>query len=104
MVDNLTRFGADFEVDQQEDSHEFLLAVLNGMESDAQFMGGQLHRTIVGDLFRGDLRSSVRCEECGNVSSTHQPFTALTALSLPIVKGNGVRSPQQPAPPIWRGA
>ena len=48
------------------------------------------NKSIIVDLMYGQLKSTVKCLECGNISITFDPFLTL---SLPITKPNYFRVP-----------
>jgi len=58
---------------------------LSDEELSGLFWKGFLARnqSIIVDLMYGQLRSTVRCLECGNISITFDPFLTL---SLPVTK------------------
>ncbi|XP_019768454.2 ubiquitin carboxyl-terminal hydrolase 36 [Dendroctonus ponderosae] len=70
---------------RQEDAHEFLRCLLEGMEKsflerfkdNATFDCKLKETTPLNQIFGGYLRTSVRCLGCGNVSTTFQHFQDL---------------------------
>ncbi|XP_024943568.1 ubiquitin carboxyl-terminal hydrolase 8 isoform X2 [Cephus cinctus] len=94
------QYKLQFESYEQQDSHEFLTFLLDWMHNDLKrkvkvridrplsvaekewdkAMGNQ--RSIISDLFFGQLRSSIFCATCGNSSTTYETFNSLT-MSLP---------------------
>eukprot|EP00197_Chlamydomonas_leiostraca_P010779 CAMPEP_0202874932 /NCGR_PEP_ID=MMETSP1391-20130828/26290_1 /ASSEMBLY_ACC=CAM_ASM_000867 /TAXON_ID=1034604 /ORGANISM="Chlamydomonas leiostraca, Strain SAG 11-49" /LENGTH=266 /DNA_ID=CAMNT_0049556487 /DNA_START=122 /DNA_END=919 /DNA_ORIENTATION=- len=88
IVGNLHLFSKMFQRGRQEDSHEFLLAVLDAVERDAKRLLARAGcakgaRTLIEELFCGRLRSQVRCQECGHCSNTYEQ---VTSLSLDILR------------------
>uniref|UniRef100_H2Z5W2 ubiquitinyl hydrolase 1 n=1 Tax=Ciona savignyi TaxID=51511 RepID=H2Z5W2_CIOSA len=96
-------------MNRQQDSQEFLRFLLEGLHEDinrvrhksSQPLGELSHLSsqekarstwkwynmkddsFIFDLFVGQLESSLKCQECGNISLTYDPFWDL---SLPISK------------------
>ncbi|GFR46995.1 hypothetical protein Agub_g8649 [Astrephomene gubernaculifera] len=64
---------------RQEDSHEFLTALLEVLERDGRRAAGAPKgtRTLVEDLFLGRWQSQVRCLACGHESNSYESFTTL---------------------------
>ena len=79
----------------EQDSHEMLRQLLEGLRTEmtdlkkaqtppkpaAKGKKTEEPRTLIDDLFSGELRSSIVCLSCGCVSCSHEPFLDL---SLPI--------------------
>ncbi|XP_022081672.1 ubiquitin carboxyl-terminal hydrolase 16-like [Acanthaster planci] len=110
---------------QQQDSHELLRYLLDGMRAEeikrmqeailAHFdikgskvknldeatkkkikaYGQHCRHTFVDSVFSGQLLSSVHCNECNVVSEVLEPFLDL---SLPIVESKGKRNTAPPRP------
>mmetsp|Transcript_34156 Transcript_34156/g.75759 ORF Transcript_34156/g.75759 Transcript_34156/m.75759 type:complete len:777 (+) Transcript_34156:33-2363(+) len=83
IISNLHLFSRSFQRGQQEDSHEFLHAVLDAVERDARksmmSMGHKRGcRTLVEDMFQGHTISQVKCLECGHESNVYEPFATLS--------------------------
>ncbi|XP_026666636.1 ubiquitin carboxyl-terminal hydrolase 8-like isoform X2 [Ceratina calcarata] len=92
------QYKLQFESYEQQDSHEFLTFLLDWMHNDLKknckvppemtaaekawnkAMGGQ--RSIISDLFFGQLRSTIMCSFCKQSSTTYETFNSLTT-SLP---------------------
>lgn len=92
------QYKLQFESYEQQDSHEFLTFLLDWMHNDLKknckvslemtaaekawnkAMGGQ--RSIISDLFFGQLRSTIVCSFCKQSSTTYETFNSLTT-SLP---------------------
>lgn len=79
VVRNLHLFSKSFVRGRQEDSHEFLTALLDVTERDARRAAGSAKgcRTLVEDLFQGRWQSQVRCLGCGHESNTYESFVTL---------------------------
>ena len=117
--------GGMFEAHAQHDAQELLAHLLDGLHEDLN-QGGCVGNTAVGngsdemqaarawrshvkrnksiivDLFHGQLRSAVRCNSCGHASRTYDPFMYL---SLPLdgggTAGNSGKpkaTPRRPSP------
>ncbi|CAL7938989.1 unnamed protein product [Xylocopa violacea] len=92
------QYKLQFESYEQQDSHEFLTFLLDWMHNDLKknckvplemtvaekawdkAMGSQ--RSIISDLFFGQLRSTITCSFCKQSSTTYETFNSLT-MSLP---------------------
>ncbi|XP_015429538.1 PREDICTED: ubiquitin carboxyl-terminal hydrolase 8 [Dufourea novaeangliae] len=92
------QYKLQFESYEQQDSHEFLTFLLDWMHNDLKkkckvplemtvaeeawdkAMGSQ--RSIISDLFFGQLRSTITCSFCKQSSTTYETFNSLTT-SLP---------------------
>ncbi|KAL6255320.1 hypothetical protein P5V15_013660 [Pogonomyrmex californicus] len=92
------QYKLQFESYDQQDSHEFLTFLLDWMHSDLKkeakmpiemtnaekewdkAMSSQ--RSIISDLFFGQLRSTITCSFCKQASTTYETFNSLT-MSLP---------------------
>ncbi|XP_031572210.1 ubiquitin carboxyl-terminal hydrolase 32-like [Actinia tenebrosa] len=107
------RYAPRFNGFQQHDSQEFLSFLLDGLHEDLNRVHDKPYielkdsdgrpdeivsqeawdnhfkrnQSIVVDLFQGQLKSQVRCLECGYVSSRFDPFTFL---SLPLPMDNSI--------------
>ncbi|WOK94498.1 ubiquitin carboxyl-terminal hydrolase 2 [Canna indica] len=90
---------------QQQDSHELLRCLLDGLYLEERSTGksqdssnGQAapssKTTVVDDIFGGELSSTVRCVECGHTSTVCEPFLDL---SLPVPSKK--TAPKKAAPP-----
>ncbi|XP_028046252.2 ubiquitin carboxyl-terminal hydrolase 8 isoform X2 [Monomorium pharaonis] len=92
------QYKLQFESYEQQDSHEFLTFLLDWMHNDLKkeakmpiemttaekewdkAMNSQ--RSIISDLFFGQLRSTITCSFCKQASTTYETFNSLT-MSLP---------------------
>ncbi|KAE8614470.1 hypothetical protein XENTR_v10008175 [Xenopus tropicalis] len=70
FVSNLKRIVSHFNKGTQEDAQEFLLYVLEGMQSSCS--ASRESNNIVHQIFGGCLRSSVKCLNCNAVSDTYE--------------------------------
>lgn len=89
-----SRNGYKFRLGRQEDSHEFLVHLLDAMNDGELRAAGinqhasgwrdrlPVHRldetTFVHRIFGGYFRSQVRCRKCGYCSNTYDPFLDLS--------------------------
>ncbi|KAG8890768.1 hypothetical protein FRB98_004813 [Tulasnella sp. 332] len=55
---------------QQQDAHEFLIAVLNQIHTSSRGSTSISCVCVVHSTFAGQLQSDVRCKNCGNVTSS----------------------------------
>ncbi|XP_043250566.1 ubiquitin carboxyl-terminal hydrolase 8-like [Colletes gigas] len=92
------QYKLQFESYEQQDSHEFLTFLLDWMHNDLRknckaplemtvaeeawdkAMNSQ--KSIISDLFFGQLRSTITCSFCKQISTTYETFNSLTT-SLP---------------------
>ncbi|XP_071553490.1 uncharacterized protein [Temnothorax nylanderi] len=88
------QYKLQFESYEQQDSHEFLTFLLDWMHNDLKkeanipvemtnaekewdkAMNSQ--RSIISDLFFGQLRSTITCSSCKQASTTYETFNSLT--------------------------
>lgn len=74
-----------FEIEHQEDAHEFLRYLVEGMEkaflsrfrNHSEFDSKTKETTPLNQILGGYLRSAVNCLQCGHVSTTFQHFQDL---------------------------
>ncbi|KAL1192861.1 Ubiquitin carboxyl-terminal hydrolase 21 [Cardamine amara subsp. amara] len=77
--DNLNHFSSDFQINHQEDAHEFLQSFLDKLERcclDPKNMPGSISNqdfNIVDHVFGGRLMSTLRCCSCDSSSDTFEP-------------------------------
>ncbi|KXN82983.1 Ubiquitin carboxyl-terminal hydrolase 22, partial [Leucoagaricus sp. SymC.cos] len=76
----------------QQDAHEFFISALNQIHSTTRGSTNVSCNCIIHSTFSGQLQSDVRCERCGNVTSTVDP---MMDVSLEINKSNNGRSGPQ---------
>eukprot|EP01119_Soliformovum_irregulare_P013741 TRINITY_DN3689_c0_g2_i1.p1 TRINITY_DN3689_c0_g2~~TRINITY_DN3689_c0_g2_i1.p1 ORF type:complete len:826 (-),score=209.35 TRINITY_DN3689_c0_g2_i1:13-2226(-) len=106
----LSLFAPQFSGYRQHDSHELLAFLLDGLHEDMNRITNKPYietqpcnpddkiaseeswknhlkrnQSIIVDLFQGQLKSTLVCPECTNISITFDPFMYLS-LPLPIVK------------------
>lgn len=100
------KYSRRFAGDNQQDAHEFLCYLLQGLHDDVNRARGRSTSRIRGsendsisswlnyqarddsmilDLFGGQLKSTLKCTECNNESITYDPFLDL---SLPLPEGS----------------
>uniref|UniRef100_A0A4W4G5G8 Ubiquitin carboxyl-terminal hydrolase 32 n=1 Tax=Electrophorus electricus TaxID=8005 RepID=A0A4W4G5G8_ELEEL len=109
----IAKYAPRFDGFQQQDSQELLAFLLDGLHEDLNRVHDKPYvelkdsdgrpdwevaseawenhlrrnRSIVVDLFHGQLRSQVKCKTCGHVSSRFDPFNFL---SLPLPMDNSM--------------
>ena len=84
---------------EQQDAHEFLIAVLDmiherlqpKIESGSIDLTVQADRSIIDQVFTGFMQSNVVCNQCGNISQTIDPLRDIS-LDIPQVAPGGVAS------------
>eukprot|EP01083_Nonionella_stella_P065520 171761_1 len=69
---------------EQHDAHEFFMCLLDGMHQS--FEGSDKNcRCMVHDTFFGQLRSEIKCTNCGYISSSFDPFCDISLnIKLPV--------------------
>lgn len=95
ITGRLRVIGKQFRLGRQEDSHEFLRCLLEGIHKCQLRHAGveesakrrRAETTPVHALFGGYLRSQIRCAACGYNSNTYDSF-----LDLSVELSKGVRS------------
>ncbi|KAF8872581.1 cysteine proteinase [Infundibulicybe gibba] len=74
----------------QQDAHEFFISALNQIHTTSRGSTNVSCNCIIHSTFAGQLQSDVKCERCGNVTSTVDP---MLDISLELKgKGNEVVS------------
>lgn len=58
----------------QQDAHEFFIAALNQIHATSRGSTNVSCNCIIHSTFLGQLQSEVKCEKCGNVTSTMDPI------------------------------
>ena len=87
MLYSIWRFADYMAGYEQQDAHEFLVALLNALQSHLQQPQPQPgprrgeQQSFVHQVFSGMFRSDLSCLRCGATSSTYEPFLDL---SLPL--------------------
>lgn len=95
MLESLWRIAPGFQGYQQQDAQEFLCAlfervqqeVAGGVFQPARYADSGV-RTIVTDLFQGEMYTEIKCAACGNVSARLETFLDVS-LSIPVAKPSG---------------
>jgi ubiquitin carboxyl-terminal hydrolase 22/27/51 len=59
----------------QQDAHEFFIFALNQIHSTSRGSTNVSCNCIIHSTFAGQLQSDVRCERCGNVTTTVDPMS-----------------------------
>ncbi|KAF2073895.1 hypothetical protein CYY_004783 [Polysphondylium violaceum] len=85
ITSNLKKIAPTFRLGRQEDSHEFIRFVIEGLQKVclSKYPKGTIsHRdsmtTVIGSIFGGYLRSQVKCSVCQYESNTFDPFMDLS--------------------------
>jgi len=73
----------------QQDAHEFFISALNQIHSTSRGSTNVSCNCVVHSTFSGQLQSDVKCERCGNITSTVDP---MMDISLEINKNTNGRS------------
>lgn len=114
LFGNICSKAPQFRGYQQQDSHELLRYLLDGLnmeETSAQKLkqadydkGGSdtASTTLVDSMFSGRLSSTISCLECGNTSVVHEPFLDLS-LPVPAKKMSTVAKRGGNRPSLVRG-
>ncbi|XP_027767739.1 ubiquitin carboxyl-terminal hydrolase 20-like [Solanum pennellii] len=76
IVSQLRNFSSHFNVNKQEDAHEFLQCFLNKLEICCNYLDTK--ENIVKEAFGGRLVSKLRCCNCGYSSITREPLIDLS--------------------------
>jgi ubiquitin carboxyl-terminal hydrolase 22/27/51 len=58
----------------QQDAHEFFISALNQIHTTSRGSTNVSCNCIIHSTFAGQLQSDVKCERCGNVTSTVDPM------------------------------
>ncbi|GAA99001.1 uncharacterized protein L969DRAFT_76895 [Mixia osmundae IAM 14324] len=84
FTDNLKRIAKHFRLGRQEDSHELLRFVIDGMQQHElagvppDALKARRDTTMIHRIFGGKLRSRVLCNKCGHASDTFESFLDLS--------------------------
>ena len=123
MRKNIIKHASQFDGRLQHDSQELLAFLLDGLHEDLNRVTQKPYverkdsdgrpdeivaaehwdnhckrnRSIIVDLFQGQIRSQLRCLQCQHTSVTFDPFTFLS-LSLPAEFGSIMVSPSARSP------
>lgn len=93
LVKNLRCISRSFQMWRQEDAHEYMRYLIEALQkccqsvevSDAGSLGSQ--KSLIYEIFGGELRSQVKCTRCSHCSNTFDPFLDL---SLEIVRAESL--------------
>ncbi|GJX73718.1 ubiquitin carboxyl-terminal hydrolase 2-like protein [Tanacetum coccineum] len=110
LFNSICAIASQFKGYQQQDSHEVLRFLLDGLSSEEtsiQKCDPKNSPTFVDVLFGGQISSSVSCLECGHTSVVYEPYLDLS-LPLPTKKVPSKKVPPVPSkklkpPPKRRG-
>lgn len=115
LFGNICAKAPQFRGYQQQDSHELLRYLLDGLnteetsarklkQADPDKGGGAdtAGPTLVDSMFSGRLSSTVSCLDCGYTSVVHEPFLDLS-LPVPAKKTSTVAKKGGNRPPLVRG-
>ncbi|EHB07899.1 Ubiquitin carboxyl-terminal hydrolase 42, partial [Heterocephalus glaber] len=83
IINEMEDVATHFHFGSQEDAHEFLQYIVDGMQKACLNGSNKLDRhtqatTLVCQIFGGYLRSRVKCLNCKGVSDTFEPFLDIT--------------------------
>lgn len=78
----------------QQDAHEFFISALNQIHSTSRGSTNVSCNCVIHSTFSGQLQSDVKCERCGNITSTVDP---MMDVSLEIGRGGNGRPGAQGA-------
>ncbi|CDO93658.1 unnamed protein product [Kluyveromyces dobzhanskii CBS 2104] len=62
----------------QEDSHEYFMSLMSRLQEDSVPKGHKMTESTIYDVFGGLLQQSVKCSNCGEISTTEQPIYDLS--------------------------
>lgn len=88
LINSLEDINCMMSVWNQEDSHEYFMSLMSRLQEDSVPKGHKMTESIIYDVFGGLLQQSVKCSNCGEVSTTEQPIYDLS-LHLKGRKTNG---------------
>lgn len=83
VVYEVKKFWREYRINQQEDSHEFIMMFLQAIikasfRNNPKFVKKYEEESIIFKQFGGKLRSQVRCLECDYKSNHYEPFLSLS--------------------------
>ncbi|EGG22430.1 peptidase C19 family protein [Cavenderia fasciculata] len=97
LLSEISKKSPRFRGGKQQDSHELLRYLLDGLISEEQSAStNKRDPTYIDRIFGGRLISIITCFHCGNVSKTYEPFLDLS-LPLPML---AVAADKRPLPSI----
>ncbi|PFH51097.1 hypothetical protein AMATHDRAFT_143422 [Amanita thiersii Skay4041] len=73
----------------QQDAHEFFISALNQIHATSRGSTEVSCNCIIHSTFAGQLQSDVKCERCGNVTSTVDPMLDISLELKGIKNGSG---------------
>eukprot|EP00250_Pteridium_aquilinum_P007144 c16928_g1_i1 orf=482-2650(-) len=81
LARNLCQISRSFVPGQQQDAHEFLFLLMEGMQkcckSDGSCPTQAVDNSFVSDIFMGQMKSQVKCKSCSHCSDSVEPFLGL---------------------------
>lgn len=83
------RASTDMSGYSQQDAHEFFILALNQIHTTSRGSTNVSCNCIVHNVFAGQLQSDVKCEKCGNVTSTVDPMLDISLELKEKGKGDG---------------
>lgn len=106
LFNSICTMAPQFKGYQQQDSHELLRFLLDGLCNEESDNVPKEHRTFIDAIFGGQICSSVSCLECGHTSLVYEPYLDLS-LPLPHKKSPTKKMPvvskyKKPNPPLKR--
>ncbi|XP_020581703.1 ubiquitin carboxyl-terminal hydrolase 21-like isoform X2 [Phalaenopsis equestris] len=81
---NLSKISSYFQLGEQQDAHEFLSCFLDSIHTSylkpihKDYPPSSSKESPVNQVFRGLLRSQLRCLDCGHCSDTYEPIVDLS--------------------------
>ncbi|KAK3907127.1 Ubiquitin carboxyl-terminal hydrolase 36 [Frankliniella fusca] len=89
FINSLKSFWPDYHKGTQQDSHEFLVKLLDNLAlqfvSDLELNVRSLRTTPIHKIFEGELCTTVTCCECRRESATTAPFQILSVPIKPVL-------------------
>ena len=78
LINALEDINCMMSVWNQEDSHEYFMSLMSRLQEDSVPKGHKMTESIIYDIFGGLLHQSVKCSNCGEISTTEQPIYDLS--------------------------
>lgn len=87
LVKNLRCISRSFQSCRQEDAHEYMRYLIEALQKCCSFevFGG---KSLIQSVFRGRLRSQVKCTRCSHCSNKYDPFLDL---SLEVARADSLQ-------------